>query len=137
MRAALNYPAVRFSRAQIDCIARGFAAAVEQFNIVLFACALLWDHAHIVAQRHRESIEFMARVLKSVATRRLTEEGLHPLAKYADTTGRAPTPWAEGGWERYLNLNAEIVDAIDYANENPEKHDLSRQNWELVRPFKR
>lgn len=136
MRDALKFPPVRFSREQIDCIARGFEHAIVQFNIVLFACAILWDHVHIVSQRHRETIEFVARVLKSAATRRLTEERLHPLAKHADESGRAPTPWAEGGWERYLNTEVEIVDAVDYVNRNPQKHDLPAQGWGFVKSFK-
>ncbi len=135
MREALKFPAVRFTREQIDCIARGFADAIERFGIVLHACAIVWDHVHIVSQRHREPIEFVARVLKSAATRRLANEGLHPLARFAGADGRAPTPWAEGGWERYLNDDIGIAETSQYVNENPPKHGLPAQNWKFVTPF--
>jgi hypothetical protein len=57
--------------------------------------------------------------------------------KFADATGRAPTPWAEGGWERYLETPAEIVEAVDYADGNPRKHDLPDQKWDFVLPVPR
>lgn len=134
MRGELKYPSVRFDLAQIQEIARGFSEAMKRFDIQLYACAIVWDHVHIVPARHRETVEFMARVMKSAATRQLTAEGIHPLAEYADPTGRAPTPWAEGGWERYLNSWGEIIEAVDYVNGNPRKHDLPDQHWDFVVP---
>jgi hypothetical protein len=131
------HPPVRFSLEQIQCIARGFALAVQRFDITLYACAILWDHVHIVPQRHKEDVEFICRVMKSAATRGLTSEGLHPLAKFADETGRPRTPWAEGGWERYLNTVDEIERAVTYVTANPEKHDLPRQGWAFVKPIPR
>ena len=110
---------------------------MNRFDIKLHACAILQDHVHLVVARHRENIEFLARVIKSAATRRLTAEGLHPLARHADPGARAPTPWAEGGWERYLNDRHAIVDAIDYVNGNPRKHDLPDQTWDFVVPIPR
>ena len=135
MRAALQYPPVRFNCAQIDCVGRGINDAIDKFNIVLHACAVLWDHVHIISHRHKEDIEFIARVIKSAATRQLTREGMHPLARYVDNSGRTPTPWAKGGWERYLNQPMEIRDTSDYVNNNPEKHALPRQLWPFVKPL--
>jgi REP element-mobilizing transposase RayT len=137
MRDELKYPAVRFTQNQIASISRGFAEAAERFRIELHACAVLWDHVHIIAARHRESIEFLARVLKSAATQRLTHENLHPLSKFADATGRTPTPWADGGWERYLNTDTEIEDTMQYVNSNPTKHNLPPQHWPFTTPFSR
>jgi hypothetical protein len=135
MRHSLKFPAVRFTQIQIECIARGFAEAIHQFDIALHACAILWDHAHIVSRRHREPIEFVARVMKSAATKQLKRENLHPLARFAPMNGRTPTPWADGGWERYLNSQTEINDTERYVNGNPEKHDLPKQNWPFVKRF--
>jgi REP element-mobilizing transposase RayT len=135
MRGALQYPAVRFTRRQIECIASGFAETVEQFRIILYACAILWDHVHIVVARQNQSIESVARILKSAATRRLTSEGLHPLSRFADSSGRAPMPWAKAGWERYLDRGVEIVETSKYVNRNPEKHGLPAQQWEFVKPY--
>src|SRR4051812_36441652 len=47
-RASLKYPVVRFSRQQIECVARGFARAIEESGYALLACAILWDHVHAV-----------------------------------------------------------------------------------------
>ena len=38
------------------------------------------------------------------------------------------------GVERYLNDWDEIVDAVDYVNTNPRKHDLPDQHWDFVVP---
>jgi REP element-mobilizing transposase RayT len=132
MRATLKYPPVRFTLAQIDSIARGFAASSEQFGFVLYACAIVWDHVHIVSKRHEYPIETVARILKLHATRQLTRDGIHPLARFAQLNQSAPTPWAKGGWKRYLNDNAEIEDAVDYVNGNPRKHGLADQRWSFV-----
>src|SRR5262245_60456437 len=82
MRDKLKYPLVRFTLAQIDSIAAGFAAAVERFRFVLHACALLWDHVHIVAARHAYRIETVARILKLHATKQLTQDRIHPLEAF-------------------------------------------------------
>jgi hypothetical protein len=60
-RAALKYPIVRFDAEQIECVARGFARAVEESNYVLRACAILPDHVQrsssvIRAGRSRKSL---------------------------------------------------------------------------------
>ena len=135
MRESLKFPPVRFTLEQVECIGAGLADAVDRFGIVLHACAVVWDHVHIVSQRHREPIEFVTRVLKSAATRKLTSEGLHPLAKFAAADGRTHTPWAEGGWERYLNSDVDIIDTSQYVNGNPPKHGMPAQNWRFVTPL--
>jgi hypothetical protein len=43
--------------------------------------------------------------------------------------------FAQAEWERYLNDRDEIVDAVDYVNTNPRKHDLSDQHWDFVVPI--
>ena len=42
-----------------------------------------------------------------------------------------------GGWNRYLNRDPEIVDAVDYVEKNPEKLGFKRQRWSFVVPFVR
>jgi hypothetical protein len=69
---------------------------VRRFDIRLYACDILQDHVHLVPARRRENVEFICRVMKSAATRRLTALGIHPLREYADATGRAPTPRPRG-----------------------------------------
>ena len=133
----MKYPAVRFTLEQVDAIARGFAGAVEQFQINLYACAILWDHVHIVAERHqRATIEYLVGALKRAASRQLTAESVHPMSDYRRADGSIPTPWVEGGWNRFLNSPREIIDAIDYVNANPQKHGMKPQYWTFVQPYR-
>lgn len=137
MRASLKYPAVRFTLAQVDAIGRGFAGAVERFQISLLACAILWDHVHIVAERHgRATIEYLVGALKRAASRQFIAESLHPMSSYRQTDGSIPTPWVEGGWNRFLNSPREIIDAIDYVNANPQKLGMKPQQWMFVKTYR-
>jgi len=133
MRATLKYPPVRFTLEQIKCIARGFARAIGQFQIELFACAILWDHVHIVVDRHDATIEYLVGVLKRAASRQLTSESLHPLMSCRRSDSTIPSPWVAGGWNRFLDDRSAIDGAIGYTNLNPIKHGMQPQEWEFVR----
>jgi REP element-mobilizing transposase RayT len=133
MRESLLYPTVRFNQAQRDAIAIGLAEIVPKIDLRLLACAIMWDHVHLVPLRHHELIiEDIVGYLKRAATRALTHKGVHPLAEYRTTRDRIPTPWVEGGWNRYFNDWQEIVDAIGYVEGNPEKCGLAPQRFEFV-----
>jgi REP element-mobilizing transposase RayT len=134
-RASLLYPPVRFTGVQARAVARGFASIVDALGLVVYACAIMPDHVHIVLARHGESIESVVGFLKRAATRQLTREGLHPLGAFRRANGRIPTPWVVGGWSRYLNAEPEIVDASDYVVHNPERIGFKRQTWSFVVPF--
>ena len=136
MRDALLYPAVRFNQTQRDAIATGIADIIPKIDLHLLACAIMWDHVHVVTLRHREPIEEIVGYLKRAATRALTRAQVHPLAGYETSRGRIPTPWVEGGWNRYLNGWHEIVDAIGYVQANPRKCGLPPQRFGFVRDCK-
>src|SRR5688572_20289184 len=108
-RAALRYPIVRFNRQQIDCIARGFARAVEESSYVIHACAILWNHVHMVVARYPgRTIEKIIGHLKTRATQQLTSEGLNAMAQYVSEDGRCPSVWVQHGWNVFLNDQEEI-----------------------------
>jgi hypothetical protein len=133
-RAALKYPIVRFNRQQIECVARGFARAIEESRYVLLACAILWDHVHAVVERYPgRTIEKIIGHLKTRAVQQLTLEGLNPMAPFADEKGRCPSVWVQHGWNVFLNTDDEIERSIEYDNRNPERMGLPRQQWSFVR----
>ena len=134
-RAAMIYPAVRLNGAQRDCVARGFETIIAILRLDVYACAILHDHVHLVTARHNKDVEELVGFLKRAATRQLTRDGLHPLARYINRGGRVPSPWVDGGWKRFIDRAQDIPDAIEYVNENPERVGLTRQNWRFVAPF--
>jgi REP element-mobilizing transposase RayT len=134
-KAALKYPPVVFDGHQARAIAQGFGKITEILHLKIAACAIMPDHVHMVVLRHRETIEQIVGFLKRAATRELTTQDLRPLTEYADYAGRIPTPWADGGWHRFLNSDREIVGAIDYVDGNPTKVGYRAQHWPFVIPF--
>src|SRR5205085_3300473 len=63
MRGALKFPAVSFTAKQIDAIGRGFSSIVDRFSMILFACAIMPDHVHVVFGRHEATVEYLVGVL--------------------------------------------------------------------------
>lgn len=63
--------------------------------------------------------------LKAEATRALRAQGWY----------EAHTPWAEHGWNVYLDSVADVERAIRYVENNPELEGKRRQTWTCVAPF--
>ena len=133
-KRALKYPAVRFDEAQRQCIADGFAKAIEEGRYEILACCIGHDHAHLVVARHQRTIEQIASHLKSKATMSLMRSDLHPLRSFRKPDGTVPTPWSEGIWSVFINDEEQLSAAIRYVHRHPEKEGLPMQNWPFVRP---
>lgn len=89
----LMFPPVRLSGLQARAVGRGFAVVIEKAGFFVHACAILPCHVHLVLARHEYRVEQMINLLKGGATRRLIEEGLHPLQEYPQKDGSFPSPW--------------------------------------------
>lgn len=119
----------------IEAVAIGFADYVSRGGLTMHACAILPQHVHMVVARHRLPIEKVADQLRAAATRALNQAGCHPLEGYVDRQGRTPKPWADGQWKVYLDQTADIIRAINYVEQNPEKEGRPRQSFPFVTPF--
>lgn len=100
MREALAHQPVRFTGEQALAIVNGFGDYARRSGLIVHACAMMPDHAHLVVTRHRLLIERVAEQLKGAGTARLNAAGLHPFAHEPYRNGRLPTPWARkaGGY---------------------------------------
>jgi len=134
-RKALKYPPVQFTGRQARAIGRGFAAACKRSGYTIWVCAILPEHTHLVIARHRYKIEQVANLLKGESTRKIVEEGLHPLARFAQPGERPPRMWAEHQWKVFLDCDEAITEAIGYVNENPRREGKPPQQWPFVTPF--
>jgi len=126
-KQALKFPPVIMTGLQAFIAAQGFAWATSESGYRIHACAVLPDHVHLVIGRHRQAIRKVIGHLKARATRLLRLRGSWP----AD---ERPV-WGEHGWNVYLNTSDEVEQSIAYANENPLKEGLPRQDWSFVVPF--
>src|SRR3954454_1744361 len=131
-KRALKYPPVRFTPEQIKSIAKGIARAVRESGYVVYACAILHDHAHLVIGRLERSIEQVTAHLKAFATRQLRADKLHPFERHAREDGSVPSVCAEGLWKVFLFTEEEVRRAIRYVEYNPPKEGMPRQEWEFV-----
>ena len=131
-KAALKYPAVRFNDLQRVAIAKGFGQATHDAGYRIAACCIGFDHAHLVILKHEREITVIAGHLKAMATRALTEAGVHPLNGYTGKRGGLPTPWGEGCWKVFIDQEIQLATASDYVRRHPEKEGLSPQTWDFV-----
>ena len=131
-KRALKYPPVQFSGIQAHAVSHGFAEYARKSKLLIWACAIMPDHVHIVLGRHRLSVEQLVIQLKGEATDRLNEEGIHP---FPVPFGKQPKCLARGEWKVYLDCEDDIFHAICYVEENPTKEGLRRQRWKFVTSY--
>ena len=113
-KEVLSRPAVKFNGAQARAIGRGFAKYVERSGLTIWACSIMPEHVHLVTGPFRLSVERVVNKLKSAATKRLVEEGIHPF-------NGDEKCWTRGEWKVFLFSNDDIARAIRYVEENPIK----------------
>ena len=134
-KKSLARPPAVFNGRQARAVAQGFADYIQKNDRVVFACAVMPDHVHLVAQRCDHTIEKIAEQLKARATMFLNQQDLHPCPRNAN--GKKPTPWARGCWSVFLNSDASIQRAIEYVEQNPIKAGYKPQHYAWVKAFKR
>jgi REP element-mobilizing transposase RayT len=134
-KRALKFPPVCFTGRQALAVGMGFRRAIQESGYVVYACSILPDHAHLVAERHLHRAETIIGHLKGRATQQLLAEGLHPLAAYRQWDGAIPSPWARRGWSVFLHSDRDVRRAIRYVEDNPLKEGKDRQHWSFVVPF--
>ena len=135
-RSHLKHPPVRFTGRQARVVARGFAEVCRRREIVTVACAVMWDHAHLVVLRPNvEAVERLVPTLKAQATAFLRRAGLHPFAVGNMTRDKAPKVFAGGGRHRYVDSPEYLRRAVRYVERNPTAMGLPPQCWSFVRPI--
>ena len=70
-------------------------------------------------------------------SRQLLDDNLHPFAHLRELDGSVPTLWGRSPWKVFLNTDAEILDSINYVEDNPLKDRKPRQHWDFVMTFPR
>ncbi len=135
MQASLKYPPVRLTGVQARAVGRGFGRVVDEIGVSVYACAVMPDHVHLVAAGQVFGPDEIAKRMKSAATRRMSEEGIRPLADCVDRHGRVPTPWALGGWCVYLDTPERVRQCVRYVKGNPVRQGLREQRWGFVTAY--
>jgi REP element-mobilizing transposase RayT len=134
-KSSLKQAAVQFTSDQARAVGDGFADYARRSEVVIWACAILPDHVHLVLGRHRLKAEQLVIQLKGAATRELVERGLHPFANRRSEAGRLHKCFARGEWKVFLDCDADIRRAIYYVEGNPMKEGQPPQRWEFVTSY--
>jgi REP element-mobilizing transposase RayT len=123
MQEALQHPPVQFTGEQARTVVHGFADA----PYALHACAVLPEHVHLVIAHTPRNIRRVVGHLKSEATRLLHDQGW-----FQDRS-----PWADHGWNVYLDSHEAVERAIHYVEQNPVREGKRQQRWQCVVPYDR
>jgi REP element-mobilizing transposase RayT len=120
MQRALKYDPARFTGEQ----ARIVGMSLQRLPYPIHALAIMPNHTHLVIGRTSREIRRAVGHIKSEATRALRESGF-----FSDHS-----PWADHGWNVYLDSADDLARAIRYVQDNPFKDGLPKQNWNCVIP---
>jgi REP element-mobilizing transposase RayT len=131
----LKYPCVRFNEAQRSAIAAGIKQACEESQISLHACAVGFDHVHIVTSRHRKSIELIVGQFKGRAAQQMRAADCYSFERFTIPNALPPTPWAKGCWSVFINDAGHLRSAIEYVRRHPMKEGLPAQDWDFLTPL--
>ena len=104
-------------------VAHGFADAITAHDYTCYACAILFDHVHLIIRKHKHTAEEMIEHLQEFSRLRLSADAFrdaeHPM-------------WCRGGWKIFLDHPDEIRCTIRYVEDNPLPYRMSRQTWAFV-----
>lgn len=120
MQRSLKYKPVRFTGEQ----ARLVGMSLQRVPYPIHALAMMPDHGHLVIGRIDRDIRRAIGHIKSEATRLLRAHGFFT----------HHSPWADHGWNVFLDSDEDVRRSIDYTNRNPKRERLRPQNWKCVRP---
>jgi REP element-mobilizing transposase RayT len=109
-----------------ESIAQAFAETAERFGYVVWARAVLKNHAHLVVKRHQHRHDVMWRTFAEAAAQ--------SLRVIADLPPRHRV-WGERPFSRFLYTPCDVRTRIKYVNENPENEGLPPQTWEFVQEY--
>ena len=123
----LAYPAVRLSGRQALAVGHGFARAQQEAGYLIYACAVLPEHSHLVIGETGRPINAVVGHLKGRATQSLVVEGMWPNAQQP--------MWGRGCWKVFLYSEDEMQRAIGYVEQNPQKEGKPRQTWSFLQPY--
>lgn len=125
-RSLLKYPLLELRGAAVDSVGQGFADAIRECSYTDYACAILFDHVHLIIRKHKHTAEEMIEHLQHFSRLRLSTDGFraadHPV-------------WCRGGWNIFLDQPDEIRRTIGYVEDNPLPYRMPHQLWEFVTPY--
>jgi REP element-mobilizing transposase RayT len=133
----LIYNPVELSGLQARSVGVAFNDEIRKYGGVIWACAILATHVHLIIAPHRYDIRRFLGRLKGAATKQLKADHLYPptFSGGAQHRGFSPTPWSRLPWIRYIWSEEDLLWDIQYVEENPLKEGKPPQTWNCVTSY--
>jgi REP element-mobilizing transposase RayT len=118
---------VHFTGRQALDVALAIRDLVEEYNVVIWACAVMPNHVHLLAARHTLTPTKIVAACRARASRRLHDADQWP----------ADRPiWGKGKWTVDLETPPDARTRIAYINRDPSEAGLPAQRWSFVTPYR-
>jgi REP element-mobilizing transposase RayT len=125
-KRVLQFPLLTFQSEEVDAVARAFDEVIRAERYTCYACAIMWDHVHLVVRKHKHLAEEMIRNFQEasrVAVLDLTlRQRDHPV-------------WGGPGWKVFLDTPEDIWRTVSYVEANPTKAGQAPQTHPFVTPY--
>jgi REP element-mobilizing transposase RayT len=125
-RSVLKHPLLDLTGAAIASCATGFADAIQELDYTCYACAILFDHVHLIIRKHKHTAEQMIENLQRCSRLRLSADGFRPPDH--------PT-WCRSGWKIFLDHPGEVRRTIGYVERNPLPYGMPVQRYGFVTAY--
>jgi REP element-mobilizing transposase RayT len=125
-KESLKFPPVRFTGRQALEVALAIRDLVEDHSVIIWACAVMPNHIHLLAARHVLTPAKIVASCRARASRRLHDAGLWPAERPI---------WGKGKWAVELDTPYDVRMRIAYIDRNPPAADLPPQHWSFVTPY--
>ena len=122
----LKHPLLDLRGLAINSVGAGFTEAIRAFEYTCYACAILFDHVHLILRKHRHTAEEMIENLQHFSRLRLSADRFR--------ANDHPT-WCRGGWKVFLDHPDEVWRTIKYVQDNPLPYRMPVQRWSVVTPY--
>lgn len=117
-----------FNSAKRQALGEAFGGVVATRGWTVWACAVMPNHAHFCIRAHRDDSVTM--------WSKLTQASGDVMRRFSDVPDTHPV-WSQRPYKVFLHTHPDVVDRIEYIEDNPVDAGLPPQNWPFVQPFPR
>jgi hypothetical protein len=122
----LDHPVFWIDTAKRQAIADAFALAAKEVGYTVWACAILWNHAHLLVRRHRDWGHTIWDVLSGYAR--------DALRQFPDIGSEHPV-WSDRPYVVFCYDPPGVRGRIKYINDNWQKEGLQPIVYPFVQPY--
>jgi hypothetical protein len=121
----LKHKPIWFNSAKRQAISESFARVITARGYRVWACTILQNHAHLCVRAHRDDAVVVWTAFADAS--RDAIRALHPLDPQHPI-------WSHRPYKVFLYTPQEVIQRLDYIEDNPRDSQLPDQHWSFVQP---